>query len=78
MSPNTQTDPLAHDFVEFAKRVGVLRFGEFKTKAGRLSPYFFNADLFDDGLKLGRLASFSARFRQICVGCQVSKPTVHP
>ncbi|MGZ8255660.1 MAG: orotate phosphoribosyltransferase, partial [Burkholderiaceae bacterium] len=30
-------------FVDFAIRAGVLRFGEFKTKAGRLSPYFFNA-----------------------------------
>jgi orotate phosphoribosyltransferase len=40
---------------------GVLRFGEFKTKAGRLSPYFFNAGLFDDGAKLGRLAEFYAR-----------------
>jgi len=39
----------------------VLRFGEFKTKAGRLSPYFFNAGLFDDGVKLGRLAEFYAR-----------------
>jgi orotate phosphoribosyltransferase len=39
----------------------VLRFGEFKTKAGRLSPYFFNAGLFDDGAKLGRLAQFYAR-----------------
>ncbi len=38
-----------------------MRFGEFRTKAGRLSPYFFNAGLFDDGLKLGRLASFYAR-----------------
>jgi len=38
-----------------------LRFGEFKTKAGRLSPYFFNAGLFDDGAKLGRLAEFYAR-----------------
>jgi len=38
----------------------VLRFGEFKTKAGRLSPYFFNAGLFDDGAKLGRLAGFYA------------------
>ena len=34
----------------------MLRFGEFKTKAGRLSPYFFNAGLFDDGAKLGELA----------------------
>jgi orotate phosphoribosyltransferase len=40
---------------------GVLRFGEFKTKAGRLSPYFFNAGLFDDGAKLGRLADFYAQ-----------------
>jgi orotate phosphoribosyltransferase len=39
----------------------VLRFGEFKTKAGRQSPYFFNAGLFDDGAKLGRLAQFYAR-----------------
>jgi orotate phosphoribosyltransferase len=38
-----------------------LRFGEFRTKAGRLSPYFFNAGLFDDGAKLGRLAEFYAR-----------------
>jgi orotate phosphoribosyltransferase len=61
MSPITHTDPLAHDFVEFSKQVGVLRFGEFKTKAGRLSPYFFNAGLFDDGAKLGRLVEFYAR-----------------
>jgi len=40
---------------------GVLRFGQFKTKAGRMSPYFFNAGLFDDGAKLGRLAQFYAR-----------------
>jgi orotate phosphoribosyltransferase len=39
----------------------VLKFGEFKTKAGRLSPYFFNAGLFDDGAKLGQLASFYAQ-----------------
>jgi orotate phosphoribosyltransferase len=54
-------DPLAHEFVRFAVEAGVLRFGEFKTKAGRLSPYFFNAGLFDDGAKLGRLAEFYAR-----------------
>ena len=51
---------LAQDFVQFCVDSGVLRFGEFKTKAGRLSPYFFNAGLFDDGAKLGRLASFYA------------------
>jgi len=53
-------DALAQDFVEFAVQSGVLRFGEFRTKAGRLSPYFFNAGLFDDGAKLGRLAQFYA------------------
>ncbi|MGE4240856.1 orotate phosphoribosyltransferase [Ramlibacter sp.] len=54
-------DVLAQEFVQFAVEAGVLRFGEFKTKAGRLSPYFFNAGLFDDGAKLGRLAQFYAR-----------------
>ena len=54
-------DPLALEFVEFAVQCGVLRFGEFKTKAGRMSPYFFNAGLFDDGAKLGRLAEFYAQ-----------------
>ena len=52
---------LAQDFVRFAVESGVLRFGEFKTKAGRMSPYFFNAGLFDDGAKLGRLAEFYAK-----------------
>ena len=52
---------LAQEFVQFAIASGVLRFGQFKTKAGRLSPYFFNAGLFDDGAKLGRLAQFYAR-----------------
>jgi orotate phosphoribosyltransferase len=55
------SDALAQDFVKFSVDAGVLRFGEFKTKAGRLSPYFFNAGLFDDGAKLGRLAEFYAR-----------------
>src|SRR4051812_12243085 len=54
-------NPLALEFVQFAVESGVLRFGEFKTKAGRLSPYFFNAGLFDDGAKLGRLAQFYAQ-----------------
>ena len=54
-------DPLALEFVQFAVQAGVLRFGEFKTKAGRMSPYFFNAGLFDDGAKLGLLAQFYAR-----------------
>jgi len=59
MSPTADT--LAKDFVSFSVVAGVLRFGEFKTKAGRLSPYFFNSGLFDDGAKLGRLAEFYAR-----------------
>jgi orotate phosphoribosyltransferase len=54
-------DGLALDFVQFSVDSGVLRFGEFKTKAGRLSPYFFNAGLFDDGAKLGKLAQFYAQ-----------------
>ncbi|MFZ9544703.1 MAG: orotate phosphoribosyltransferase, partial [Hylemonella sp.] len=54
-------DKLALDFVQFALDCGVLRFGEFKTKAGRMSPYFFNAGLFDDGAKLGRLVEFYAQ-----------------
>ena len=58
---NDDKPELAQQFVQFAVQAGVLRFGEFKTKAGRLSPYFFNAGLFDDGAKLGRLAEFYAR-----------------
>jgi orotate phosphoribosyltransferase len=54
-------DDLAQAFVQFAVDAGVLRFGEFRTKAGRLSPYFFNAGLFDDGAKLGLVAGFYAR-----------------
>lgn len=48
------------DFIAFALNQDVLRFGEFKTKAGRLSPYFFNAGLFSDGASLDRLAQFYA------------------
>jgi orotate phosphoribosyltransferase len=54
-------DRLAQDFVQFSVDSGVLRFGRFTTKAGRASPYFFNAGLFDDGAKLGRLAEFYAK-----------------
>jgi orotate phosphoribosyltransferase len=54
-------DALAQEFVQFSLDCGVLKFGEFKTKAGRMSPYFFNAGLFDDGAKLGRLANFYAQ-----------------
>ena len=51
---------ISHEFIQFALDTGALRFGEFKTKAGRLSPYFFNAGLFHDGEGLGRLAGFYA------------------
>ena len=67
--PTPRQDALAQDFVQFAVDCGVLRFGEFKTKAGRLSPYFFNAGLFDDGAKLGRLAQFYAQ-RLLASGIQ--------
>jgi orotate phosphoribosyltransferase len=49
------------EFIEFAVARGVLRFGEFKTKAGRLSPYFFNAGLFNDGNTLRQLGQFYAK-----------------
>jgi len=49
------------DFIAFATRQGVLRFGEFKTKAGRLSPYFFNAGLFNDGDSMAVLCDFYAK-----------------
>ncbi len=49
------------DFIEFAVSRGVLCFGEFKTKAGRLSPYFFNAGLFNDGDAMRQLGQFYAQ-----------------
>jgi orotate phosphoribosyltransferase len=52
---------LRQQFIEFSVNAGVLRFGEFTTKAGRLSPYFFNAGLFNDGERLGKLADFYAQ-----------------
>lgn len=64
--PNRRTHTLAQRFVQFALEVGALRFGEFKTKAGRISPYFFNAGLFDDGARLGQLAQFYAECIVAC------------
>ena len=58
---SAEMQALAQEFVQFAVDSGVLRFGQFKTKAGRMSPYFFNAGLFDDGAKLSRLAQFYAK-----------------
>ncbi|GAA5173893.1 orotate phosphoribosyltransferase [Niveibacterium umoris] len=50
----------SRDFLALAVAKGVLRFGEFKTKAGRLSPYFFNSALFDDGASFGQLCGYYA------------------
>ncbi len=54
MSDHTQ------EFIQLAIEKQVLRFGEFETKAGRLSPYFFNAGLFNDGASLMKLGEFYA------------------
>ncbi len=52
---------LSQDFITFSVQKNVLKFGEFKTKAGRLSPYFFNAGLFNDGISLLKLGEFYAQ-----------------
>jgi len=49
------------EFLDFALEVGVLRFGEFTLKSGRISPYFFNAGLFNSGSALSRLGQAYAR-----------------
>ncbi len=51
---------LSQQFIAFAIQKQVLNFGEFKTKAGRVSPYFFNAGLFNDGMSLLKLGEFYA------------------
>lgn len=51
---------LRQEFIAFSVNAEVIRFGEFVTKAGRNSPYFFNAGLFSDGANLGKLAAFYA------------------
>lgn len=53
--------PIQEQFIELALSANVLRFGEFKTKAGRLSPYFFNAGLFNTGRLLDELGAFYAK-----------------
>lgn len=51
----------SREFIEFACHRGVLRFGQFTTKAGRVTPYFFNAGSFNDGASLAQLTDFYAR-----------------
>ncbi|PTX05451.1 orotate phosphoribosyltransferase [Achromobacter mucicolens] len=59
--PAAQSSVTALDFVRFALNEGVLRFGSFKVKSGRISPYFFNAGLFNNGRSVGKLAQFYAQ-----------------
>ncbi len=62
----------SRDFIALACRKGVLRFGAFVTKAGRNSPYFFNAGLFDDGASFRELCGFYARsIRASGVNCDM-------
>ncbi len=49
------------EFIQYALDCGVLKFGEFKLKSGRTSPYFFNTGLFNSGAKLGKLGQFYAQ-----------------
>ena len=48
------------EFIEFAIRNQVLRFGEFTLKSGRVSPYFFNSGLFNSGASIARLGRYYA------------------
>ncbi len=57
----TNKQQIAEEFLQLARDKSVLRFGEFELKSGRMSPYFFNAGLFDDGQSLARLGEFYAR-----------------
>ncbi|WP_447530428.1 orotate phosphoribosyltransferase [Vreelandella sp. TE19] len=53
--------PYQRDFIAFAIEQGVLKFGEFTLKSGRVSPYFFNAGLFQTGRALAKLGRFYAQ-----------------
>jgi len=60
-TPATSSVVSPLEFVRFALDEGVLRFGSFKVKSGRISPYFFNAGLFNSGRAVGKLAQFYAQ-----------------
>lgn len=58
---STSLQPYQRDFIAFAIEQGVLKFGEFTLKSGRVSPYFFNAGLFQTGRALAKLGRFYAQ-----------------
>ncbi|MEL0082193.1 MAG: orotate phosphoribosyltransferase [Gammaproteobacteria bacterium] len=57
---NSRLQAYQREFISFALAADVLKFGEFKLKSGRISPYFFNAGLFNSGAKLLELGRFYA------------------
>ncbi len=61
MSPAAPIQPYKQEFLELAIALGVLRFGQFTLKSGRVSPYFFNAGLFNTGSALAKLGRFYAQ-----------------
>ena len=61
MHQNPKLLPYQRKFIEFAIQKNVLKFGEFTLKSGRVSPYFFNAGLFDDGHSMANLGTFYAQ-----------------
>ncbi|QDF99095.1 orotate phosphoribosyltransferase [Azoarcus sp. DD4] len=72
MEAQLRAPDFSRDFIALACRKGVLRFGSFVTKAGRNSPYFFNAGLFDDGASFRELCGYYARaIRSAGVACDM-------